>query len=128
MTTPSVGALPRPDGCFAFAYVGSTALLDDPRRPTLPPVTWWESEFRMPRRIMPDQVYRLFWLRSQIHLGRVKAIEGAVDNLRLAFLRGESMGDIEYDVRARNLLGRIWPGNRLLREVRASHLHRRGTG
>jgi tetratricopeptide (TPR) repeat protein len=60
-----------------------------------------------PERITTDQVYRLFLLRGQIHLGLHEYQEAVVD-LRAAVTQGESLNDIEYIERARNLLGKAY--------------------
>jgi tetratricopeptide (TPR) repeat protein len=60
-----------------------------------------------PERITTDQVYRLFLLRGQIHLGLHEYQEAVVD-LRAAVTQGEGLNDIEYIERARNLLGKAY--------------------
>ncbi len=60
-----------------------------------------------PERITTDQVYRLFLLRGQIHLGLHEYQEAVVD-LRAAVTQGEGLNDIEYVERARNLLGKAY--------------------
>src|SRR5579883_2148941 len=60
-----------------------------------------------PERITTDQVYRLYLLRGQIHLGLNENQEAVVD-LRAAVTQGEGLNDIEYIERARNLLGRAY--------------------
>ena len=60
-----------------------------------------------PERITTDQVYRLFLLRGQIHLGLHENQEAVVD-LRAAVTQGESLNDLEYIERARNLLGKSY--------------------
>ena len=60
-----------------------------------------------PERITTDQVYRLYLLRGQIHLGQNEYQEAVVD-LRAAVTQGEGLGDIEYIERARNLLGKAY--------------------
>jgi tetratricopeptide (TPR) repeat protein len=60
-----------------------------------------------PERITTDQVYRLFLLRGQIHLGLHQNQEAVVD-LRAAVTQGESLNDLEYTERARNLLGKAY--------------------
>ena len=60
-----------------------------------------------PERITTDQVYRLYLLQGQIHLGLHEYQEAVVD-LRAAVTQGESLNDIEYIERARNLLGRAY--------------------
>ncbi len=58
-------------------------------------------------RITTDQVYRLYLLRGQIHLGAGEYQEAVVD-LRSALSQGESLNDSEYAERARNLLGKAY--------------------
>lgn len=60
-----------------------------------------------PERITTDQVYRLYLLRGQIHLGANEYQEAVVD-LRAAVTQAEGMNDIEYIERARNLLGKAY--------------------
>lgn len=60
-----------------------------------------------PERITTDQVYRLYLLRGQIHLGLNEYQEAVVD-LRAAVTQGEGLNDIEYIERARNLLGKAY--------------------
>lgn len=60
-----------------------------------------------PERITTDQVYRLYLLRGQIHLGQNEYQEAVVD-LRAAVTQGEGLNDIEYIERARNLLGKAY--------------------
>jgi transcriptional regulator with XRE-family HTH domain len=60
-----------------------------------------------PDRITTDQVYRLFLLRGEIHLGLHEYQEAVVD-LRAAVTQAESLNDIEYIERARNLLGKAY--------------------
>jgi len=60
-----------------------------------------------PERITTDQVYRLFLLRGQTHLGLNQYQEAVVD-LRAAVTQGEGLNDIEYIERARNLLGKAY--------------------
>jgi len=60
-----------------------------------------------PDRITMDQAYRLFFLRGQVHLG-VQEYQEAVVDLRAALTQGESLNDIEYVERARNLLGKAY--------------------
>src|SRR5947209_12189588 len=60
-----------------------------------------------PERITTDQVYRLYLLRGQIHLG-VNEYQEAVVDLRAAVTQGEGLNDIEFIERARNLLGRAY--------------------
>ena len=57
-----------------------------------------------PERITTDQVYRLYLLRGQIHLGTNEFQEAVVD-LRAAVTQAESLNDIESIERARDLLG-----------------------
>src|SRR5207248_7021559 len=58
-------------------------------------------------RITTDQVYRLYLLRGQIHLGANEYQEAVVD-LRAAVTQGDGLNDIEFIERARNLLGRAY--------------------
>ena len=58
-------------------------------------------------RITTDQVYRLYLLRGQIHLGTNEYQEAVVD-LRSAVTQAESLNDSESIERARNLLGRAY--------------------
>jgi len=58
-------------------------------------------------RITTDQVYRLYLLRGQVHLGAGEYQEAVVD-LRAALSQGEGLNDIEYAERARNLLGKAY--------------------
>jgi tetratricopeptide (TPR) repeat protein len=60
-----------------------------------------------PERITTDQVYRLFVLQGQIHLGLNEFQEAVVD-LRAAVTQGEGLNDIESTERARNLLGKAY--------------------
>jgi len=60
-----------------------------------------------PERITTDQVYRLYLLRGQVHLGAGEYQEAVVD-LRAAVSQGEALNDSEYIERARNLLGRAY--------------------
>ncbi|HET9922450.1 MAG TPA: tetratricopeptide repeat protein [Ktedonobacteraceae bacterium] len=60
-----------------------------------------------PERITTDQVYRLYLLRGQIHIGEGQFQEAVVD-LRAAVSQGEGINDIEYIERARNLLGQAY--------------------
>ncbi len=60
-----------------------------------------------PERITTDQVYRLYLLRGQVHLGASEYQEAVVD-LRSALSQGESLNDSEYTERARNLLGKAY--------------------
>ena len=60
-----------------------------------------------PERITIDQVYRLYLLRGQVHLGANEFQEAVVD-LRQAVSQGEALNDSEYIERARNLLGKAY--------------------
>lgn len=60
-----------------------------------------------PERITTDQVYRLYLLRGELHLGLNQYQEAVVD-LRAAVTQGENLNDIEYIERARNLLGKAY--------------------
>lgn len=60
-----------------------------------------------PERITTDQVYRLYLLRGQIHLGSGEYQEAVVD-LRSAISQGEALNDSEFTERARNLLGKAY--------------------
>jgi len=60
-----------------------------------------------PERITTDQVYRLYLLRGQVHLGAGEYQEAVVD-LRAAVSQGEALNDSEYTERARNLLGKAY--------------------
>src|SRR5215469_7708622 len=60
-----------------------------------------------PERITTDQVYRLFVLRGQIHLGLHEYQEAVVD-LRAAVTQAEGLNDIESIERARNLLEKAY--------------------
>ncbi|HLZ58570.1 MAG TPA: tetratricopeptide repeat protein [Ktedonosporobacter sp.] len=60
-----------------------------------------------PERITTDQVYRLYLLRGQVHLGAGEYQEAVVD-LRAAVSQGEALNDSEYIERARNLLGKAY--------------------
>ena len=60
-----------------------------------------------PERITTDQVYRLYLLRGEIHLGLDEYQEAVVD-LRAAVSQGEGLNDTEYIERARNLLGKAY--------------------
>lgn len=60
-----------------------------------------------PERITTDQVYRLYLLRGEIHLGAGEYQEAVVD-LRAALSQGEGLNDTEYSERARNLLGKAY--------------------
>ncbi|GCE11257.1 helix-turn-helix domain-containing protein [Tengunoibacter tsumagoiensis] len=61
----------------------------------------------LPDRITTDQVYRLYLLHGQIHLGSNEYQEAVVD-LRSAVSQGEALNDSEFIERARNLLGRAY--------------------
>ncbi|QBD79631.1 helix-turn-helix domain-containing protein [Ktedonosporobacter rubrisoli] len=60
-----------------------------------------------PERITTDQVYRLYLLCGQVHLGAGEHQEAVVD-LRQAVSQGEALNDSEYAERARNLLGKAY--------------------
>jgi len=60
-----------------------------------------------PERITTDQVYRLYLLRGEAHVGSGEYQEAIVD-LRSALSQGESLNDAEYTERARNLLGKAY--------------------
>lgn len=60
-----------------------------------------------PERVTTDQVYRLYLLRGQIHLGAAEYQEAVVD-LRSAISQGDALNDSEYTERARNLLGKAY--------------------
>src|SRR6266487_423367 len=60
-----------------------------------------------PERITTDQVYRLYFLRGQVHLAAGEYQEAVVD-LRSAVSQGEALSDPEYTERARNLLGEAY--------------------
>ncbi len=60
-----------------------------------------------PERITIDQVYRLYFLRGEVHLGAGEFQEAVVD-LRQAVSQGEALNDSEYIERARNLLGKAY--------------------
>ncbi|GAC1615770.1 MAG: hypothetical protein NVS4B7_08310 [Ktedonobacteraceae bacterium] len=61
----------------------------------------------LPERITTDQVYRLYLLKGQIHLGLNEYQEAVVD-LRSAVTQGEGLNDSESAERARNLLGKAY--------------------
>ncbi len=61
----------------------------------------------LPERITTDQVYHLYLLRGEVHLGSGEYQEAIVD-LRAALSQGESLNDSEYTERARNLLGKAY--------------------
>ncbi len=58
-------------------------------------------------RATTDQVYRLYLLRGEIHLGAGEYQEAVVD-LRSAIAQGDALADNEYTERARNLLGKAY--------------------
>jgi tetratricopeptide (TPR) repeat protein len=60
-----------------------------------------------PDRITTDQVYRLYLLRGQMHLGAGEYQEAIVD-LRSALSQGENLNESEYTERARSLLGNAY--------------------
>lgn len=60
-----------------------------------------------PERVTTDQVYRLYLLHGQVHLGSGEYQEAVVD-LRSALSQGEALNDSEYIERARNLLGKAY--------------------
>lgn len=60
-----------------------------------------------PERITTDQVYRLYYLRGEVHLVAGEYQEAVVD-LRSAVSQGEGLNDSEYIERARNLLGKAY--------------------
>ena len=60
-----------------------------------------------PERITTDQVYKLYLLRGEVHLGLNEYQEAVVD-LRQAVSQGEAINDIESTERARNLLGKAY--------------------
>ena len=60
-----------------------------------------------PERVTTDQVYRLYLLRGQVHLGESEYQDAVVD-LRTAVAQGEALNDSEYIERARNLLGKAY--------------------
>jgi len=60
-----------------------------------------------PDRVTTDQVYRLYLLKGQVHLGSGEHQEAVVD-LRNAVSQGEALNDSEYIERARNLLGKSY--------------------
>jgi len=60
-----------------------------------------------PERITTDQVYRLYLLRGQVHLGAGEYQEAVVE-LRNAVSQAEALNDSEYIERARNLLGKSY--------------------
>jgi len=60
-----------------------------------------------PERITTEQVYKLYLLRGEIHLGANEYQEAVVD-LRQAVNQGEAINDVESTERARNLLGKAY--------------------
>ncbi|MEO8973575.1 MAG: helix-turn-helix transcriptional regulator, partial [Ktedonobacteraceae bacterium] len=60
-----------------------------------------------PERITTEQVYKLYLLRGEVHLGLNEYQEAVVD-LRQAVSQGEAINDIESTERARNLLGKAY--------------------
>lgn len=60
-----------------------------------------------PDRVTTDQVYRLYLLKGQVHLG-AGAYQEAVVDLRNAVAQGEALNDSEFIERARNLLGKAY--------------------
>ena len=60
-----------------------------------------------PDRATTDQVYRLYLLQGEVHLGSGEYQEAVVD-LRNAVAQGEALNDSEYIERARNLLGKAY--------------------
>ncbi|HZR39582.1 MAG TPA: tetratricopeptide repeat protein [Ktedonobacteraceae bacterium] len=60
-----------------------------------------------PERVTTDQVYRLYLLRGQVHLGAGEYQEAVVD-LRAAVSQAEALNDSEFIERARNLLGKAY--------------------
>lgn len=60
-----------------------------------------------PERITTEQVYKLYLLRGEIHLG-VNEYQEAVVDLRQAVNQGEAINDVESTERARNLLGKAY--------------------
>lgn len=60
-----------------------------------------------PERVTTDQVYRLYLLRGQVHLG-VGEYQEAVVDLRSAISQGEALNDSEFTERARNYLGKAY--------------------
>ncbi len=57
-----------------------------------------------PERMTIEQVYQLYLLRGEVHIGLHEYQEAVVD-LRQAVSQGEAMNDSEHTERARNLLG-----------------------
>src|SRR5258708_28074115 len=60
-----------------------------------------------PERIKTEQVYRLYLLKGQIHLGSNEYQEAVVD-LLAPVTQQKAINDIEYTERARNLLGQAY--------------------
>jgi len=60
-----------------------------------------------PERVTTDQVYRLYLLRGEVHLG-VGEYQEAVVDLRSAISQGEALNDSEFTERARNFLGKAY--------------------
>jgi tetratricopeptide (TPR) repeat protein len=60
-----------------------------------------------PDRITTDQVYKLYLLRGQVHLGTGEYQEAVVD-VRSALSQGESLNDSDYVERARYALGQAY--------------------
>ncbi len=60
-----------------------------------------------PERITTDQVYKLYLLRGEVHIGLNEYQEAVVD-LRQAVSQGEAINDSENTERARNLLGKAY--------------------
>ena len=60
-----------------------------------------------PERMTTDQVYKLYLLRGEVHLGLNEFQEAVVD-LRQAVTQGEAINDAESTERARNLLGKAY--------------------
>ena len=60
-----------------------------------------------PERMTTDQVYKLYLLRGEVHVGLHEYQEAVVD-LRQAVNQGEAMNDSESTERARNLLGKAY--------------------
>lgn len=58
-------------------------------------------------RITTDQVYQLYLLRGQVHLGSGEYQEAVVD-LRSALSQAERLNEIDYTERARTLLGKAY--------------------
>ncbi len=60
-----------------------------------------------PERITTEQVYKLYLLRGEVHIGLNEYQEAVVD-LRQAVSQGEAINDSENTERARNLLGKAY--------------------